>query len=95
MQRPLRPCIACGRLSRKSRCPRCTTRPKTAEKMGAGWARISAEQIKRQPFCVRCGTTEDLTADHIRPRAHGGTNEPENLQTLCRRCNSRKGHRGS
>lgn len=32
----------------------------------------------------------DLTADHITPLAHGGTNEPANAAVLCRPCNSRK-----
>jgi HNH endonuclease len=43
--------------------------------------------------CVSCGSSEDLTIDHIRPRARGGTNEESNLQTLCRPCNCRKGAR--
>jgi hypothetical protein len=38
--------------------------------------------------CVRCGATEDLTIDHIFPRVIGGTNEPANLRSLCRPCNS-------
>lgn len=40
--------------------------------------------------CLRCGATEDLTLDHIHPWVLGGTNSVENLQTLCRPCNSRK-----
>lgn len=46
---------------------------------------------KRDGFkCVRCGCS-DLTIDHIIPIAKGGTNEDNNLQTLCRSCNSKKG----
>lgn len=41
--------------------------------------------------CVICGSTENLTIDHILPRAKGGKDELSNLQTLCRRCNSKKG----
>jgi hypothetical protein len=41
--------------------------------------------------CVECGSTADLTVDHKQPRARGGGNDPSNLQTLCRSCNSRKG----
>lgn len=43
--------------------------------------------------CVTCGSTEDLTIDHIFPYSLGGLDEPENLRTLCRPCNSRKGAR--
>jgi len=32
----------------------------------------------------------DLTADHIVPKARGGSDDPSNVQVLCRRCNTRK-----
>lgn len=32
----------------------------------------------------------DLTADHIVPKAAGGTDDPSNVQVLCRGCNARK-----
>jgi 5-methylcytosine-specific restriction endonuclease McrA len=44
-------------------------------------------------ICPICGSETDLTIDHIRPLARGGTSDPENLHVLCRRCNSRKGAR--
>lgn len=40
--------------------------------------------------CLHCGNGE-LTLDHIKPRVLGGPDAFENLQTLCRSCNSRKG----
>lgn len=43
--------------------------------------------------CVKCGTTETLTLDHIIPWSRGGDDTVENLQTMCRPCNSRKGNR--
>jgi len=43
--------------------------------------------------CLHCGTTEELSLDHVHPYSLGGGDEPENLQTLCRPCNSRKGAR--
>lgn len=45
--------------------------------------------------CKRCGAdwTCDLTLDHIVPRSKGGTDDADNLQTLCQRCNSKKGTR--
>jgi DNA-directed RNA polymerase subunit RPC12/RpoP len=41
--------------------------------------------------CKHCGTHIDLTIDHIKPESKGGTLEMNNLQTLCRSCNSKKG----
>jgi|JI9StandDraft_1071089.scaffolds.fasta_scaffold550265_2 hypothetical protein len=41
--------------------------------------------------CISCDTTDDLTLDHIYPWSLGGSDDQENLQTLCRSCNSRKG----
>lgn len=41
--------------------------------------------------CVSCGTHDDLTLDHILALANGGSNEDENLQTMCRPCNVKKG----
>ncbi len=41
--------------------------------------------------CVKCSTEHTLTIDHIKPVLLGGGDELENLQTLCKRCNSSKG----
>lgn len=43
--------------------------------------------------CLHCASTDDLSLDHIHPYSMGGSDSPENLQTLCRSCNSRKGVR--
>jgi len=53
------------------------------------------ETFKRDGFrCVHCGRSANdgiiLELDHIIPVAGGGTNDPGNLQTLCRRCNRGK-----
>lgn len=42
-------------------------------------------------ICVLCGTSDDLTLDHIHPWSKGGPSTLENLRVLCRPCNSRKG----
>lgn len=42
--------------------------------------------------CRECGSTEDLTVDHVVPRCEGGRNGFDNLQALCRHCNNRKGN---
>lgn len=41
--------------------------------------------------CSYCGSTYDLTIDHIIPVAKGGTSNIENLRTLCSYCNTSKG----
>jgi len=42
--------------------------------------------------CQYCGrTTSNLTADHVVPRASGGSDSWENLVCACTECNSRKG----
>ena len=42
--------------------------------------------------CRKCGRkTKDLEIDHIYPIAKGGKTTMDNLQTLCHRCNARKG----
>lgn len=46
-----------------------------------------------QHACVECSSTKDLSLDHIWPWSKGGSDELENLRTLCRPCNSRKGAR--
>lgn len=38
--------------------------------------------------CLRCGSLDDLTVDHIFPQSIGGGHAPSNLRTLCRSCNS-------
>ena len=43
--------------------------------------------------CVVCSTTEQLTIDHKKPVSRGGTNHINNLQCMCRSCNSRKSNR--
>lgn len=41
--------------------------------------------------CVRCGSTEHLTIDHIIPISKGGNMIKDNLQLMCYNCNQEKG----
>jgi 5-methylcytosine-specific restriction endonuclease McrA len=84
----LKPCLVCGALSNSSRC---VTHRKTTRR-GYGWTHQQRARaaIAADPRCVDCGATQDLTADHIIPIAHGG-NPLGPLQVLCRTCNSRRG----
>ena len=40
--------------------------------------------------CVGCGNVGPLTKDHITPLSEGGTDYIENIQPMCRSCNSKK-----
>lgn len=44
----------------------------------------------RDKACLACGSFKHLTIDHVIPISKNGLNEIENLQTLCKSCNSRK-----
>lgn len=55
--------------------------------------RIRFMVYKRDGYrCRMCGRkTNDLEVDHIYPIAKGGKSTLNNLQTLCHRCNVKKG----
>lgn len=40
--------------------------------------------------CLSCGSTEDITIDHVKPLSLGGLNTVFNVQPLCHHCNSIK-----
>ena len=54
------------------------------------WGRRRDIYIRDGYQCLRCGSKEQLTIDHIVPVVKGGTNDFDNLQTLCRSCNCQK-----
>jgi 5-methylcytosine-specific restriction endonuclease McrA len=50
--------------------------------------------MERDGFrCVRCGNAQALDVDHAVPFSIGGKSDIDNLQILCRDCNSEKGAR--
>lgn len=57
--------------------------------------RRRAEILARDEFrCVYCGAdlpAEELTVDHVEPRAKGGDRSEGNLVTACLDCNRAKG----
>lgn len=56
---------------------------------------LAREVMERDAYrCVQCGTHFNLTCDHIVPESKGGETTFDNLQTMCRSCNSKKGARG-
>jgi 5-methylcytosine-specific restriction endonuclease McrA len=89
-----RSCLGCGtKIPSGSRCPRCARKAKTASRgYGAAWQRLARQAIRERPWCVDCGATADLTADHVVPIALGGQRlDPANVAVRCRSCNSRRG----
>ncbi len=57
---------------------------------GAVTEKVRQKILERDGKCKQCGTNDDLTLDHIKPRSAGGSHDEDNLQTLCRKCNSSK-----
>lgn len=97
----LRPCLDCGALTSKSRCPTCQRPRDRARDARRGsrhergydneWVALVAEAVKRHPWCTDCGTTgcrdNPLTGDHLRWPALTCAD----VEVVCRRCNSRRG----
>jgi 5-methylcytosine-specific restriction protein A len=95
----MRPCLDCGRPIPGTH-KRCALHAKpgnrrgattTERGYGAAHQRRARAVIAAHPWCQECGTTENLTADHVTPIANGG--DPlGDLQVLCRSCNSTRGN---
>ena len=43
--------------------------------------------------CAYCGSRRFLSVDHVIPVSDGGGDNPENLQTLCGKCNRKKSNK--
>lgn len=51
------------------------------------WAEKRAQVFKRDGYrCVKCGSTKLLEVHHIVARHQGGTDDLDNLETLCHQC---------
>jgi len=62
---------------------------------GHVWRKIRAQVLERDAYlCVACkqaGRFVPATdVDHIMPKSKGGTDELENLQSLCKKCHRTK-----
>jgi 5-methylcytosine-specific restriction endonuclease McrA len=76
----------------------CTAKKKAASphQPTGQWCRADlrlAIYLRDSFRCVYCCTDlhgadpRDVTLDHVKPKADGGSNEPGNLVTACRSCN--------
>ena len=61
---------------------------------GYHWNKLRKVVLTREPLCRMCERIGKVTTanivDHIKPKAHGGTDSLENLQPLCVGCNKAK-----
>lgn len=95
----LKPCLSCGALSDRARCPKHRPKDTKASPRKRGyttqWDRLSKRARTKQPFCNSCGSAEDLTADHSpeawAAQAKGLPITEDLITVLCRSCNARKG----
>ncbi|MES2428292.1 MAG: HNH endonuclease signature motif containing protein [Bacteroidota bacterium] len=66
---------------------------------GYRWDTKVSLKLKKQVLerdghvCKKCGCTEKLSIDHIFPSSKGGPTILENLQVLCKSCNSSKSNK--
>ena len=90
-------CKSCGKVFNDLNfklCPYCGLELATRYGRQPIPRKLRHEVFKRDGYrCRECGASKDETSleiDHILPVAKGGTNDIDNLQTLCRECNRMK-----
>ncbi|SIS07568.1 5-methylcytosine-specific restriction enzyme A [Moraxella cuniculi DSM 21768] len=71
------------------------TRSASERGYGSAWRRLRAQILQRDNYlCQACKANGRYTTatdvDHIQAKAHGGTDSPDNLQSLCRACHKSK-----
>ena len=62
---------------------------------GSGWEKLRKKILERDRYlcqeCLKCGIYKTATdVDHIVPLAKGGSNDENNLQSLCHECHKHK-----
>ena len=79
-----------GKIQRKNAKHRRRQREHTGKVTAKEWA------LKLKEFdykCAHCCTDENIEMDHIMPLSKGGKHNIDNIQPLCRSCNSKKGNK--
>ena len=78
---------------------RCAASRRRARIRGAAgtwtWEQFASLCESFNNRCLRCGEGGRLSPDHVIALANGGENTIENIQPLCKPCNSSKGSRHS
>ena len=59
----------------------------------AAWKRARTACLEREPLCYICRRAKSTTADHVVPKAEGGTDSPTNLKGACKGCQATKASR--
>jgi len=66
--------------------------PTKKKRYGRTWRRIRDQQLAKYPLCEQCEKAGKITpareVHHIKPLSKGGTNESDNLMSLCTSCHS-------
>lgn len=69
----------CGQMVREEQPPRWND-----------WEDKQARRAVIKDSCAKCGSFDNLEADHIVPVLFGGSHDASNMQCLCRRCHVEK-----
>lgn len=103
--RAKRPCAAagCGNVVSNGRyCAAHVVQARTVDKRPSrskrgydrNWQRLRLLKLRSNPVCEECllygHVVQATEVDHIKPLREGGTNQDENLRSLCKSCHSRK-----
>ncbi|MGG5172681.1 hypothetical protein ACQR35_10950 [Pseudarthrobacter sp. J1738] len=102
----LKVCSECGAVTDQALCIDHRRKPapspshqlkgsSTARGYDYTWSKLSKRARQLQPFCLDCGSTSDLTADHSEEawarKARGQVIRLEDITVVCRPCNSKRG----
>ena len=61
------------------------------------WSGVIREYIREREIpnqCIYCGSTKELSYDHLISRNRNGPDIPDNVVMACKSCNSSKGDKG-
>ena len=81
-------CLFCALERRRSR--KMSDRRKSLFRSDESWSRVKKIFMNTCPSCKLSEPEVRLEIDHIRPLSRGGSDDLDNIQVLCGRCNMRK-----